>query len=271
MSRAREAAWQLGAIARRDLRIELSYRFRLLLTFTTTFASAALAFFVSEIVDSDRLPTTQGEYFDYVVVGIALTSYTTLALAEFNRRIVTEQQSGTFEVLLAGSRGVGRLLAGGFIVPLGRTTIEVALLLGLGVGVVGAGLSPSGLLAAIPVLLATVACFCALGIASAALVVLVKRGDPISGLVSQATLLLSGVIFPIELFPGWLQVICRLTPGYYGVRGLRDALLTDGGMSSVLDEVLILSVAAAVLLPVSVMLFGRAVREAKRLGVLASY
>lgn len=271
MSRSQSLLRQLAAIARRDALIELSYHFRLLLLFSGTFASAFLAFFISQLIDSDLLPTSQGDYFEFVVVGIGLTSFASLAVAEFNAGVVAEQQNGTFEVLLAGSRGVGRLLAGSFVIPLVLTTIEVTLLIGVGVGLIGVGLRPTGILVALPVLLATMACFCSLGVLSAALVVLVKRGDPLSGPISQATLLLSGAIFPIELFPGWLQVICRLTPGYYGVRGLREALLTGGGLTAVLDEVLILSLAAAVLTPLSVMMFRYAVREAKRLGVLASY
>lgn len=268
----RSTLWRLGAIARRDALIELSYRFRLLLVFTTGAASAFLAWFVSQLVgEAEQLAQFEGSYFDYVVIGIGLTSYATLAVGAFTQRVMREQQAGTLEVLLASSTGLGTLLAGGFVVPLVLTTVEVTLLIGLGVGVFGVGLSLPGVLVGLPVLLLTIANFCAMGVAAAALVILVKRGDPLSGPLSQATLLLSGAIFPVELFPGWLEAVCRLTPGYYGVRGLREALLTDAGLAGILDEVLILAAMAAVFLPTSVLLFARALRTAKRLGVLASY
>ena len=268
----RNAVWRLGAIAKRDLLIELSYRFRLILLFTTTFASAFLAYFVSQLVgDSEQLAAFDGSYFEYVVIGLALTSYATLAVTAFNQRIMREQQAGTFEVLLASPASLGTLLAGGFVIPLALTTLEVVALVGLGVGLIGVGLTTSGLIVSVPILLLTIVNFCALGIGAASLVVLAKRGDPISGPLAQATLLLSGAIFPIELFPGWLQVICRLTPGYYGVRGMREALLTDGGFTGVVDEILILTGFAVVLVPISLAAFARAIRTAKRLGILASY
>lgn len=269
---ARTVLWQLAAVTRRDVIVEASYRFRMVLVFTTAAASAFLAFFVSKLVgDTPLLAQYDGDYFDYVVVGIGLSSYAGLAVSAFNQRIMREQQAGTLEVLLAGPATVGTLLAGGFVVPLVLTTVEVAMLVGIGIGALGAGVSATGLVVAVPVVLLTIANFSALGVASAALVVLVKRGDPISGPLAQLTLVLSGAIFPVELLPGWLVTVARLTPGYYGVRGLREALLTEGGWSGVGDEVAILAGMAAVLLPLSLALFARTIRTAKRLGVLASY
>jgi ABC-2 type transport system permease protein len=71
----------------------------------------------------------------------------------------------------------------------------------IGIGVLGVGLSLHGVIVSVPVVVLTVANFCAMGIASAAVVLLVKRGDPISGPLYQATLILSGAIFPVELIP----------------------------------------------------------------------
>ncbi len=261
-----------GAIARRDALVQVSYQFDLLLYLGTAVFGAFLAYFVSELVgESELLEPYRGSYFDFVVVGLALTSYASLGVAAFNAQIRQEQSAGTLEVLLSGPTRLTTLLLGGFIVPLALTTVEVALLIGIGIGLFGVGLSVSGILLATPIVALTVANFCAIGIASAALIMLAKRGDPISGPLYQATLLLSGAIFPIALFPGWLQAVSRATPAYYGVRGARDALLTDDGFSGLIDEIVVLAAFAAVLLPLSVWLFRRALGEAKRLGVLASY
>ena len=151
------------------------------------------------------------------------------------------------------------------------TTVEVALLIGVGIGVVEVGLSWSGVLLSVPIVILTVANFCAMGILSAAIILLVKRGDPISGPLYQVTLLLSGAIFPVDLFPSWLQTLCLLNPAYYGVSALHEALLTDAGLSGILDELAVLAGFAAVGIPVSAWVFGRAVLQAKRLGILGNY
>ncbi len=268
---ARGAVRRMRAIARRDALLQVSYQFNLLFFVSTAFFSAFIAFFVSDLVDSDLLAQYGGSYFDFVIVGLALTSYAGLGVAAFTDQIRQEQSAGTLEVLLGGPTGIGTLLAGGFIVPLALTTVEVAALIAVGVGVLGAGLSFQGVVLAAPIVILTVVNFCAMGIASAAVVLLVKRGDPISGPLYQATLLLSGAIFPIELFPAWLETVARLTPAYYGVRGMREALLTDVGFAGIVDELAVLTGFAVVVLPVAVMMFSRSIVAAKRYGVLGSY
>lgn len=263
---------QVAALVRRDLLIEVSYHFRLIFFLTGAFAAAFLAYYVSDLVtDSPLLAEYDGTYFDFVVVGIAVTSYASLGVSTFTQQVMSEMGAGTLEVLLSGPNRIGTLLAGGFVVPWLFTTIEVAALIGVGVGVFGAGVSIGHVAAGIPVVALTLVNFGALGVVSAALVLLVKRGDPISGPVFQATLLMSGAVFPIELFPGWLEWACRLTPAYYGVRGSREALLTDAGLTGTLDEIAILVAFDVVAVPLALILFGRSIRSAKRYGLLTSY
>lgn len=272
MTVVRDSLRRVRAIARRDALLQLSYQFNLLTFFSTAFFSAFLAYFVSDLVgDSEDLSRYDGSYFDFVIVGLALTSYAALGVAAFTRQIQQEQGAGTLEVLLGGPTRLGTLLAGGFVVPLALTTIEVAAVIAVGMGLLGVGLTVEAVLLSVPIVVLTVANFCAMGIVSAALVLLVKRGDPISGPLYQATLILSGALFPIELFPAWLEVIARLTPAYYGVRGMREAMLTDAGLSGTVDEMLVLTGFVIILLPLAVRLFGRSIVAAKRYGVLGSY
>lgn len=263
---------RLGAITRRDLAIQLSYHFQLVFSFVGTAAAAFLAFYVAKLVgEPESLSAYRGSYFDFVVIGLALTSYAGVGVAAFTMQISQEQSAGTLEILLTGPTRIPVILAGGFLVPFGITTLEVALLLLVGLGLLGAGLSTTGLLLAVPVVLLTVANFCALGIASAALVLLAKRGDPISRPLFQLTLLLSGAIFPVALFPSWLQALCYVNPAYYGVSGLRLVLLGDPTTSEYAAYLAVLAGFAAVGLPLSVAMFSWAVRKAKRLGILATY
>jgi ABC-2 type transport system permease protein len=272
MSAFRTSLRQIRAITRRDALVQMSYQFNLLFFFSSAIFAAFIAYFVSELVgETEFLDQYEGSYFDFVLVGLALTSYASLGVAAFTDQIRQEQAAGTLEVLLSGPTRLGTLLVGGFVVPLALTTVEVGALIGLGVGLFGAGLTIEGVLLSVPIVALTVLNFCAMGVVSAAVVLLVKRGDPISGPVYQATLVLSGAIFPVELFPRWLEVISRSTPGFYGVRGTREALLTDVGPRGIVDEIAVLAGFAAVSLPVAVWCFGWSIATAKRLGVLGSY
>jgi ABC-2 type transport system permease protein len=268
----RTTSGRLAAIARRDLVIQLSYHFQLAGFFLGTFLAAVMAFYVSELIDAPApLDPYRGSYFDYVLVGLAITAYAGTGVSAFTTQIAQEQASGTLEVLLAGPSRLAVILGGGFVLPFALATVEVGLLLTVGIGVFGAGLSADGLLLAVPIVLLILANFAALGILAAAVLLLVKRGDPVSRPLFQITLLLSGAIIPVDLFPGWLQFICHLNPAFYGVRSMREVLLGDPSWGRIAGDLSIMAGCAIVALPIAVAVFGRSVKAAKRLGVLATY
>jgi ABC-2 type transport system permease protein len=262
---------RLGAIAARDLRTQTSYHFSLLLRFSAVALTMASFYFIAKLVqNSPELARYRGGYFEFVLVGMMVTSFTLVGLQTFSQSIASEQSLGTLEILLASPTRVGHLLAGALVVPLAMTAIEIVLYLILGIGVVGVGFSPIGALLAFPLLVLTVATFCALGILSAAFIVLTKRGEPITLAVAQGTAFIGGAYFPVTLLPGPLQLIAKLTPAYYGIRGIREALLAGAGPPELLHEFIVLVVFAAVLLPGSLWVLSRALRVARVTGTLGN-
>ena len=199
---------QVAAIARRDLLIELSYPFAQINRFLLVGLQGFLIFYVARLVDNpDELARYSGGFFEFVVVGVAVTNFASLGLHTFSERIMGEQRAGTLEILLAGPVRFITILVGSMVVPLCWALVELTALVGIGLGVVGTGLRPYGILVALPVLLLTLVVFCGFGVLIAAIVILVKRGDPISGPLAQLTLLFSGGLVPIEVVPRARQLV----------------------------------------------------------------
>jgi ABC-2 type transport system permease protein len=162
------------------------------------------------------------------------------------------------------------LLAGSFVFPLALTMIDLVLY-GAGIVVFGEGVRPIGLLFAFPLLVLTLLSFCAFGVMGAALVVLTKRGDPLTGPVTALTGILSGAVFPVSTFPVALQALARVFPAFYGINGLREALLTDAGWREIMPDVMMVVAFDLVLLPLSLWLFTRSLAAARRTGTLSNY
>ena len=139
------------------------------------------------------------------------------------------------------------------------------------IGIIGSGIPLGGLLMSIPVLLLTTATFAAVGVAIGGMMLLVKRGDPISGPFYQASMLLSGVIVPVDLLPRFLEVISWMLPATWGIRAVRELLLADAGWQDVATETLVLTGFTVVMLPASVLVYRWCLRAAVRTGVLGSY
>jgi ABC-2 type transport system permease protein len=137
--------------------------------------------------------------------------------------------------------------------------------------VFGSGLTSTGVLLAFPLFLLTLASFCAFGIVGASIAVLAKRGDPLSGPLIQATAVLSGALFPVSVFPPALELLARCFPAYYGINGLREALLGGGGWDDIAPDLAVLAAFVVVLLPLSVWIFDSALAASRRAGILGNY
>src|SRR5262249_1200118 len=132
----------------------------------------------------------------------------------------------------------------------------------------------SFLLALAFLLLTTIVLSC-LGILSASFTMVFKRGDPFGIFLGAGSALFSGVFFPTQLIRdyagGSVANISRALPATYGLDGIRRVLIEGQGFSQVHQPLISLLVFLGVLLPLSLWVFSRAVRRAKREGSLIQY
>ena len=272
MSTVRTHIGRLAAIARRDLQTEQTYHFRHAMRLLQIAITAGVVYYLSDlVVDPPQLAQYRGGYFEFAMIGLMVMSVASLGIGTFNANITREQTLGTMEVLLATPTPLPVLLAGSFVFPLLLTAVDIVLYFTIGLGLLGTGLTVDGVLLSIPLLALTLATFCAFGVVGASIVVLAKRGDPLTGPLLQLTAILSGALFPITVFPPVVELIARAFPAYYGINGLRDALLGSGGWRDVLPDLAVLVGFTLVLTPVSLWLFSRAVAAARRVGTLGNY
>jgi len=258
-------------VARRDIATEVSYQYSFVMRYVSILFSIATFYFVSRLVgDSPELGRYSGEYFEFALVGLVMSGITAASLTTFNQSVGMEMSSGTLEILLATARSYTPLILGSLLVPIVLRLIEAGLYVGLGVGVLGAGFSASGILLSLPLIALSIAVFSGLGLLASAFVVLTKRGDPITGLVVQATNLLAGTLFPITLLPPVLQVVSKMIPTFYALEGVRAVLLDGAGLADVADEMAILAGFTIVIVPIALVAMSRAIRVAKRTGILIS-
>jgi len=141
----------------------------------------------------------------------------------------------------------------------------------LGVGALGARFPGGNFLAGGLILLLSIAAMLSLGIISGSIVLVYKQGDPLSLAVNSGAFLLSGVVYPVSILPGWLQGGSWLLPHTYALESLRLTLLQGASLGDVARPVGILTLFAGGLLPLSLLLFRYAVRRAQIEGSCGHY
>jgi ABC-2 type transport system permease protein len=262
---------QVWAIAKRDFAVEISYQFALIARVFSIAASVATYYFISKIVDPAHLQGYAGRYFEFVLIGLLLGAISSVGLGAFTETIHAEQASGTLEVLLATPTALPTLFIGSLVVPLGFALVEILFVFGGSIIALGADFQLQGMLTAALALPPTLALFAAIGAISAAFIVLSKRGDPFTPMITQSTNFLAGALFPIAVLPGFLQGVAHLLPPFYALEVLRAGLINGKSVSDVAGDYLILIGFAIVLLPLSLSLLKRALRVARVTGTLSSY
>lgn len=258
----------------RDFRLELSYRFSFFLQFFGIFFSVFLFYFLSLLLGQAASPYLQeygGNYFAFVLIGIAFSGYFGVGLSSYAGSIRDAQTTGTLEAMLMTPTRLSTMVLASSLWDYLMTTFRVGVYLAIGVVAFGLDLGRGNLLAALVVLALTVVTFSTLGILSASFIMVLKRGDPVTWLVNSLASLLGGVYYPIGIMPGWLQQLAGLIPVTYALRAMRLALLQGASVGELLPDLAALAGFSVVLLPLSLLAFRFAVHRAKVDGSLTHY
>jgi ABC-2 type transport system permease protein len=262
------------AFLKRDLSLNLSYRLSFLMQFTGIFISVALFYFLSQLFGTALIPQLEqygGDYFSFVLIGLAFSGYMGLSLSSFAQSIREGQMMGTLEIILLSPTRLSAILLSSSLWSYLLTTLRVVIYLVVGVMVFGASLSQANFVTAIVVLVLSIASFSGIGILSAAIVLMVKKGDPVAWALGNVSSLLAGVYYPIAVLPDWLEPISRFIPLTYALDAMRLAMLKGSSLYDVRLDILALLGFTLVLTPLAFLVFQKALKRAKKEGSLIQY
>ena len=207
----------------------------------------------------------------YLLIGTSVWSYLSVTFEGVTDIITFERWEGTIEHTFMApiSRFTHLIGSCWYAVAHGLLFTFIQLL------VVGAffhlDLSHANYLTTVFMLLTGSVSFIGFGIAAAVLPLLyTERGSQMSYIVRAVLLLISGVYYPVEVLPAWMQPLARISPATYVLEGLRAGLLRNQVIWSaeIWSYTWPLIITGIVSVPVSVYIFRIAERYAKRTGKL---
>ena len=267
--------WRVArAFLKRDLRSEMSYRFSFFLQFFNVIFSVAVFYFVAQLLGESATPYLEpygGDYFSFVLIGIAFAGYFGVGLSSFSNSLRTAQTTGTLEAMLSTPTRLSAIILSSSQWSYLMTTLRVIVYLLVGTVFLGVDIGQGNYWAALLILVLTVVSFSSLGIMAASFIMVLKRGDPVTWIFGTLSSLLGGVYYPLAVMPQWMQAISNLLPITYALRAMRLALLQGASFSELMPDILALGAFCVILLPASLLAFGYAVKWARRDGSLTHY
>jgi ABC-2 type transport system permease protein len=264
---ALRVAW---AFLARDVTLATSYRLDFLLQLGQVVFPLLILYLPAKLIGDFPSTREYGGFLPFSVVGVGMMNFFMGSYGSFAGSIRSEQGAGTLESVLMTPVSVPVLVLASSTWAFLWSTFSALLFIGGGALLYGIELHGNPALALLFVALTTLV-FASMGVLSSSFVMVFKRGDPIGPLVGVMFFLLGGVIYPVKVLPGWLELISSLLPITHAVRALRSILLQGQGFAQVTGDLLVLLLYAAALVPLSLYAFSQAVRRATRDGTLLQF
>ncbi|MFA5146258.1 MAG: ABC transporter permease [Candidatus Omnitrophota bacterium] len=262
-----------AAFIKKSFIIQKNYPLQFFIVIFDIVLGLAFFYFLTKMLGQDqeqRFGFYGGGLFTFFLIGMAYAGFLYTWLYCFSDMLQNEFYSGTLEVALATPTGIFQILFFSSLWPQLYAFLNVFLYFIIGILIFGARISAANYPLVLTVTLVSMVAFAGLGITSAALLIVFKKGDLLKKALYVPSLFLSGVYFPVEALPGWLQKISSILPATYSLRAIRNAL---GGNSagSVYGDIGVLAIFAAILFPAGIYIFKRAFLHSKKVGSLTSY
>jgi ABC-2 type transport system permease protein len=258
------------SVVRRDLRIMLSYRLRVVTTILGVFFSLTLFYYLSRLVSVQRFDSPD-DYYAFAVIGLVILQTINSVLHTPPATLRQELVAGTFERMVLSPFGAVRGVMALMIFPFMLSIFVSVVMLVFATVVYGVPLEWDTALLAIPAAALAALAFAPFGLLLLAAVLVFKQALGGATWLIAGISLVAGLYFPVELLPDWIEWASEVQPFTPAVDLMRHLLVGSDLASSAWEDVGRLVGFAAVLLPFAAWVTARAVRAARRRGTIIEY
>ncbi|HID89092.1 MAG TPA: ABC transporter permease [Anaerolineae bacterium] len=231
-------------------------------TLSITYIGAGMEAISGVEVDTDYLIL-------YLLIGTLVWRFLAIVFDNISEMIAWERWEGTIEYTFMAP--ITRLthMIGQTIFSILYSLLFTGVILGVVTMFFHLDLGRANLGGATAMLLAGSLSFIGLGIVASVLPLLFpERGAQMTNVVQAIFLLISGVYYPIEVLPAWIQPLARLSPATFVLEGMRAAVLEGAPTAALWPYLWPLLVAGTFAIPLGLWIFRVGERYAKRTGRL---
>jgi ABC-2 type transport system permease protein len=265
---------KLWQFLERDFRMEVAYKTKLVSDLFYVFFVVVLYHFISRLV-GDRsaalLAQYRCDYFSFVMVGVALGNVLQAGLQGYTENVRKFMVEGSLEAMFATPTPHYVLIVYSSLWPFAYAVAKTLLQFAFAHALFGFALPNLNPLSTLIAAALSLVMFGAVGVISASLLIIIKKGDPVNWLAIQLSYIFGGILFPVELLPGWAQAVSYLFPVRHALESTRLAMLAGvdpAGLLPHLGPLLLFTLAA---IPLSVYACTYLVNAARRSGALALF
>jgi ABC-2 type transport system permease protein len=259
------AAW--GFVQRNYYLTKRYFMWELVWFFYTTASAVSIGFIGVGVeqagaADGARLTT-------YLLIGAMLWSYLSMLFDILSETVSWERWEGTIEYTFMSPASRATHLLGTSVYAVIYGLIRAVIMFGVISLFFDLEVSGANYPAALVILAICSISLVGFGMCAAVMPLLSpEKGQQVTMIFGSTLLLISGVYYPVEVLPGWMQALAKVSPVTYALEGVRAALLDGAPLSSLWGSIWPLLVMGAICVPLGLWVFQVGERYAKRTGRL---
>jgi len=195
-------------------------------------------------------------YFSFVAPGIMALTVTMSVMTGLPVAISQEKELGTMDGMMVAPINRFSIIFGKALGQTARGMIQGTIVLLLAVILFGVTIQGSILLVYALLILGVFA-FVGLGILITSVAKDQETAQMLLMTISFPMMFLSGIFFPIQQMPWYMQDVSKILPLTYEAQALREVMVLGAGVSDITTELIVLIVFGAVLMAIAVPVFRR--------------
>jgi len=218
--------------------------------------------FIIEPISVTQEPLIKGtaSSFQFLAPGFMALTVITGSLQGVATAISREKEQGTMDGLLVAPVPHQSIILGKVAAQTVRGLIQGFLILGLSMILFGVQIYGSPVIMVIVLLLGT-ASFVGVGIILTAVAPDQETAQMMTVLLQFPMMFISGILFPIDQLPVWMQYIGKALPLYFAADALRKVIILNASLPVIMPDLIILIVYTFLTMTIALPLFEKAMRR----------
>ena len=205
---------------------------------------------------SRGIASSSFNYISFLVPGVVAMALMTMGIYGVSGSFVAYRQRGVLRRLKATPMPLPSFIGSRVLVYLFLALIQAGLVIGVGVVAFHVHMAPGPTLARMAVLaLIGSGSFVSIGFFVAAISKNVESAAALGQVIGTPMMFLSGIFFPMDNAPAWIQPVVKAMPLYYLANAMRDVMIKGFALWAVRWDIMILLVVTAVFFVFSVRFF----------------
>ena len=223
---------------------------------STVSASNSLAIIKPYNVETVGVVSGNPSYFDFIAPGIMAMTVMMSVMTGLPVAISQEKEIGTMDGMMVAPINRLSIILGKTLAQVARGLLQGAIILVLAVGLFGVAIQGS-LLLVFSLLLLGVFAFVGLGVVITSFAKDQETAQMMMTTLMFPMMFLSGVFFPIQQMPWYMQSISKFLPLTYAADALRKVMVLGADVSAISNELIVLIVFGVVTTAIAVPVFRR--------------